>query len=360
MTKDHRHARRRTALGAALGLLLAPALVACGGGSEADDRDAGATPLLPAAEGTTSYPLTLDLGWGEVTLEDRPERVVAADSYEFALLVALGVTPVGTHDVDLEQVPWSADVLVEQPETWEWGGAPVPPELVAKVDADLVVATSWGPEPFENVEQVEQVAPVLSQPEPDVTGVSWRDQLTLLGEALDLQDRAATLVEEYDASLAEVRSAHPELAGRTVAFLEFWAADDVYYSNPPGGTVQVMLEDMGLAPNPAGEQYTADPMISQELVGEISADVVVVMDYLGVPEDLDRWLAAPLFQQVDAVEEGRVVVLESHDRVTLAQDGVELARLGIPMAYNDPIGTPALAETLAPLLSEVLAEPDAG
>src|SRR5262245_55277299 len=34
--------------------------------------------LLPPAEGMTQYPLTLNTAWGEVTIPERPERVVAA------------------------------------------------------------------------------------------------------------------------------------------------------------------------------------------------------------------------------------------------------------------------------------------
>ncbi len=352
MTTHHRGLR--PALLATSALLISGLLAACGSNAEDDTDRADSSHLLPAAEGTTEYPLTIDAGWGEVTLEERPERLLAADSYEFGLLVALGVTPVASHDVDLDQVPWSSDVLVEDPETWEWGGDPVPPEVVAKVDADLVVATAWGPTPFDNLAKIEQAAPVLSQPEPDATGVSWQDQITLLGEALDLQDRAAAVIDDYDEQMAEITATHPELAGKTVAFLEFWAADEVYYSNPPGGSIQVMLEDMGLAPNPAGEQYTKDALISGELIGDVSADIVVVMDYLGEQEALDGLLDAPLFQSIPAVQEGQLLVLRSIDRVTLEHDGQQIGRLGIPMAYNDPLGTPKLAETLAPLLSQTL------
>lgn len=54
--------------------------------------------LLPAAEQTTSYPLTLESPFGETVLPERPERIaaVAPTAIDTELLLALGVTPILT------------------------------------------------------------------------------------------------------------------------------------------------------------------------------------------------------------------------------------------------------------------------
>lgn len=349
-------ARRRITVAAAALALVLSGCSASTSVAGPDTADADSIPLLPAPEGTTVYPLTLDTAWGEVTLEERPERLAAVESTDFALLVALGVTPVASHDDEDAYVPWSDEVLVQEAVTWPWSEVAVPPELIAKADVDLTVATNWGTTPFDNIEQLESVAPVLPQPDLGDVTPGWRDKLLMLGEALDLSERAAGLIDDYDAQLSAFRDEHPEFAGKTVAALEFWEADEAVYSSLPGGMLETMLVDMGFATNPDAERFAEVNSISGELVGDIAADIVIAFDYAATREEFAAWIDSPLFQQIDAVENGALVAFTYHDRLTLTQDGEVIATVGqTPMVFSDPIGTPRFAEAIAPYLSDALA-----
>lgn len=69
---------------------------------------------LPAAEGTVSYPMTLDSPFGSTTLTERPDRiaVISPSTVDTDALVALGVTPVMAADtVELE--PWIPKKTIE-------------------------------------------------------------------------------------------------------------------------------------------------------------------------------------------------------------------------------------------------------
>lgn len=84
-----------------------------------------ASSLLPAGEGTTEYPLTLETPFGETVLEERPERVavVSAVGVDTESLLALNAVPVFAVAKYDGEDPWLPEDLWEQVEFTEQGDA---------------------------------------------------------------------------------------------------------------------------------------------------------------------------------------------------------------------------------------------
>lgn len=370
--------RRRLAGAAAFILAGSVVLAACSqgdvpGDDATDDATATSTDageavesiLVPPAEGQVEYPVTVDTAWGEVTIEERPERIVAASwRGDLSWLLALGVTPVAVESAEwaLEAVPWAEEALAQPIEyTWVGDDLLLEPEPIAASTPDLIVAGSMGSEPVPNLDQLATIAPVLAQPDTGAAYAGWRENLLLIGEVLDLQDRAQEVIDGYDAYFEQFRAQYPEFEGNTIAYIGFHGGEwGGFYGNPPGSIVEEFFSRQGFAENPAASGFNENDPISDELVGSIDADVVVVVDYT-VPEDEGRefgeWVGSPLFQSIPAAQNDHVLIVRSPERTVLYdEDGQELGPMPHPsVAYDDPIGSPEFAELLAPLISETLA-----
>lgn len=348
--------RRRFAVFAAV----APALL-----SLITTDEASASSLLPPAEGLTQYPLTLDTAWGEVTIPARPERVVAASwRGEFSWLLALGVTPVAVESAEWanEAVPWAPEMLVQPIDyTWDFIEVELEPEPIAASNPDLIWAGSLGPEPVSNLKALQAIAPVLAQPESGDVFATWQENLLLVGEALDLKQAAQGVIDGYEVYFEEFRGQHPEFAGKTIAYVEFWgdsAGNEIWFGNPVGSEVDAFFTRMGFEPNPS--ELTDAEALSPELLGMIQGDVMIFIDY-SPPEDEGKsfreFLDSAIFQSIPSVQNDNVIRLANPERTMLYLDGAEVGATAHPsITYSDPIGSPRFAEMLAPLIEAELAD----
>ena len=152
-----------------------------------------ASSLLPAGEGTTEYPLTLETPFGETALEERPERVavVSAVGVDTESLLALNAVPVFAVAKYDGEDPWLPEDLWEQVEFTEQGdaGEEISAESIAASEPDLIVNLQ-AYETFDQnrFDQLSSIAPVLYA---DAEETSWQDVLNSLGKTLDLETAAA-------------------------------------------------------------------------------------------------------------------------------------------------------------------------
>lgn len=324
----------------AAALVLCLALVGCGSsetdsgygsGSDSDTSSDGGSELMPAAEGTTTYPLTLDTWLGESTLEERPERV-AVFGYSSTLdsLEAIGVTPVyyGGRDVN-EAWPWNDPAFLEAIETKDQVDDFVPKaEAIAAADPDLIITTGILTDQAQ-FDRLSSIAPVLDVPEDPGNGdqSDWRAEQLAVGEALDLTEAADTAVTDADAQIAAVAEAHPEFAGKTatIAF-DYGPEYGLDYYTVAGGPAEGLLLDLGFDPNPLAEDFVANPTVSDENQGKLDADALVMI-YNTQPERETRE-GQELFASIPAAEDGR------YESLVYAEDA----------AASDPLTTSAGAE----------------
>ncbi|MGW8483627.1 ABC transporter substrate-binding protein [Microbacterium sp. NPDC055903] len=353
---------RAGALGA-LALVGALALTACSSEAPAaaePDADAAAESYLPAAEGTTAYPLELDSPWGSTTLEERPERIAAItpSQDDVEALAAIGVTPVLANEYSTDV--WTARALTQEiPERYSTGDTDFPVEQIAAADPDLIIVL--GADVSADYEKLAAIAPVLSTSESNAGEASvandWETSLTAIGEALDLQAAAEEALATEEQFFTDFRAEHPEFDGLTASYVVYYGAESgLQYHSTAGSPAGSTLEQMGFATNPnaAGLEYRA--AVSNEMLSAIDADVIIFSDNSGgsYAEVTD----SPLFQGLSAAQSDHVILIDNQaTEGVFVIDGVEHeGNLPWGLARSGPLSATWAAEQLAPALSATLAE----
>ncbi len=356
MTTHHRGLR--PALLATSALLISGLLAACGSSDNGNESTELAPVSLPPAEGTTQYPLTIDTQWGETTIDERPERIVAGTTGDVDLMAALDVTPIGADEL-IELTAYTTKQLRgEVAATWDTGEVLYPLEPIAATDPDLMVISSVVDKP-DNYDELSNLAPVVG-PEPTEEGTpTWQERIRQLGLVLDLQERAEQVIADNGAYFERVRAEHPEFADMTIALLHFWGGDyGAAYLSTPGSGSERLFTELGFPPNPDAARFAGTDELSVELVGSIEADIVVITDASDAPDEFRAFVDQPLFQNLDAVKSGRLVELVTHGYgdITIGDKVIaeDFGHFGWAInGDNGPVPLQALASFFVPALATV-------
>lgn len=316
-----------------------------------DEPDGGSS-LLPEAEGTTVYPVTIQTATGEITIESRPERVVMASSWDADLFAALEVTPVAT-DAQVDFYPWNTEVFGEIETIWEVGDEQFPAESIAVADPDLIVATQ-AVDPAA-VAQIGDIAPVLGAPQVEVA--TWQDRLRLIGEALDLSTRAETFITEYETTFEQIRADHPEFGELTIDHVGFWGGEHgAALMNVAGTSSESLFTRLGFTPNPQADDTALADGLSEELLGTLEGDVLLVISQATGEGEAEEWMANPLIQGLDSVQAGRHARIDVGEGFVVTHEGEPTGFQGhLGRAFNlGPRAHLAIADLLVPILSEAV------
>lgn len=296
--------RRGAALAAAL-VSTVLVLTACSS-SGSQDSDSGST------EG---YPVTIDTARGKITLDKKPERIVALDANYMDMLVSIDEKPLAftTFEPDLlTNAPWlEGRFEADQLDPDLVSGNEVVLEAVAAYEPDLIIASIWGV-PENRYEQFSQIAPVYVGREP-AQATDWADYLTDLGELTRRTSEAARVIADVEAEFTAAKDRLPGLQGKTFNWAAFWT-DKSQFTFGAGGT---QLEKLGLVPaeNQPPPSSRAAPL-SLENIEQLAADVLLVGPAPGAamtsPEERRKALEAdPRFAKLPASQNGAVII---HDR----------------------------------------------
>lgn len=318
---------RRVPMLAAGIVTVALALTGCVAGDAPDSvatstSDASSS-LLPAAEGETTYPLTLTTAWGESQLAQRPERIVTLGLTDTELLAALGAIPVAAWSIGVERSVWTQNAIdttnieiVEETDDHE---------AIAAAEPDLIVVS--GTDLTDSYERYSTIAPVLAAEtveETESRGGDWRSQILAIGEALDLVDAARTATAEYDAHITTTKADNPEFEGVRLAFLIHYGEEyGTWYSSVEGTSTYELFDALGFdVSTPDG--ITDAEQISAELLPLIDSEVLLLNSQVDVETTQQQLTGTELFQQLPAVQAGQWSVFyhnESGDGFIF--DGVE-------------------------------------
>ena len=303
---------RRTLAAVAATLASIVALSGCAGAAPSGDASVGAgtasgAALLPPAEGSIEYPLTLETPFGETVLEERPERIaiVTASTVDTDALIALGGSPVFAPST-VERNLWLEPSTLSGIETlWESEAqAEVSIEKVAAADPDLIVSL-YAYDSFDQgrFDQLSTIAPVLYAA---ADTLSWQQMTRQLGETLDLSGAADEVGASAEQTIADTRAAHPEFEGRTAAHVIVYEEEwGTAYVSAPGTDTAALFEELGFSLPASAERFADDDLVSPELIGLIDADFLLVSTFDEGTEDY--MVDSALFQAVPAVAEGRAV-----------------------------------------------------
>lgn len=292
-----------TALAAAASLALLTACGASGPGEDtADNGDGNAS-----AEG---FPLTVEHAMGETEIPAAPERVLPLDFTYVDATLALGGNVVGYTQIaeNQDSLPgylfesdWNTGDASEAESVgllWE-----ISPELVAQAEPDLILSAEV--RHGDGYDQLAEVAPTVMSTD---TGVSWKENLLLTGEAMGQAEEAERLVTEFEDRAAAIGEAISEAYDGelpTVAVVRFAGDAEGVRLYTRNSYIGVILDDLGL---PASENTETDSeeiatYHSPERLLDLDADQILVSTYDDgageVDEAKDDYVTNPLWDQLE-------------------------------------------------------------
>ncbi|MEX3643923.1 ABC transporter substrate-binding protein [Mycolicibacterium porcinum] len=160
--------------------------------------------------------------FGDTNIPGPPKRVVSAGFTEQDDLLALGVVPVATTE-------WFGG---EPHAVWPWaqpklGGAQptvlsltdgIQVDEIKALNPDLIVAANAGLD-ADTYAKLSEIAPTIAQSGPDAFFEPWRDQATLIGQALFQNDAMTGLIAGVDDRFKAVAASNPRFAGKKAMLL---------------------------------------------------------------------------------------------------------------------------------------------
>ncbi|MFE2940081.1 iron-siderophore ABC transporter substrate-binding protein [Streptomyces sp. NPDC059255] len=295
----------RAALWAVLTALFVGLLTACGS-SSSDDASAGSS----AARDDGAFPAKVATKFGEVTVDEHPQRVVALGWGDAEAALALGVQPVGASDwlaFGGDGVgPWAKGLYRKSPQII--GTLEPQFEKIAALRPDLILDTKSSGDQ-ERYDTLSKIAPTIGVPKGgDQYKISWSKQTEMISAALGIPEKGEQLIAETERKFQDSAAAHPEFKGRTIALGS--RTGDAFGAYVHGTGRVDFVERLGFRNSPAVEAKAGASFsvpVSRENLELLDADLTV-MAPIGV--DAKKITDDPLYQAVPSVKAGRSVVFD--------------------------------------------------
>ncbi|MGJ9372746.1 ABC transporter substrate-binding protein [Nesterenkonia sp. CF4.4] len=333
------HGSRRLA-GLALGTAAVLLLSSCADSSEGDSGSADADEATQGASG--SYPASVETEFGEVTIEEAPERVVALGWGDAEVALDLGVEPVGASDwlgfEDPDGIgPWVQNTYTESPEIL--GTLELSYEAVAALEPDLILdVRSSGDQ--ERYDRLSSIAPAVGVAPGGANYLTEADdQVAMIATALGQPEAGEEMLAEQEEAFAAAVEENPEWEGQTATVASRTAEGWGAYTAADGRVA--FLENLGFVQNPEiaelGGEGEFSVSLSDEQLELLDADLLVgfpiFIEETEITEDAG-WASIP------AVEDGRELVVTG--------DLANAFSLGTPEAQIYALDelSPELEETL--------------
>lgn len=269
--REHRTPRRLTTLVAGL-LAAAVVLAGCGGTPAAE------TPAAAPADA----PVTLATAYGDITVDAKPQRIVALAGRHVELLNLLGEKPVAwadyltTADEVLQYSPWMEGTYSTDPDPSLFTADYLPaPEAIAALKPDLILTTIWQTdEP--TYAQLSQIAPTYVGTEKD-TNTSWQDDLRSLATLTRNDPGIVEKVQaEHDATFAAAAAKLPALQGKSFYIAALGEGEQLWLTEYAASPLIALGLKPGEGQPTSGAQAADAPKFSLENVDKLTADVVIV------------------------------------------------------------------------------------
>lgn len=291
--------RARLVRPAAVAVVSALALAACGSNSSGTSDQAAAT------GGKTSV---TDATGTKVSVPAAPKKVVALSEMDLDAALALGVKPVGlTAGRGQKGAP---EYLADQAEGIPVVGAVTGPDIekVIKAEPDVILAGQLADQQV--LKQLRAVAPTVVTIGRDK---DWKSALDLTGKVLGKENEAKTFLADYKSKAAEVKKGLGDDAGASVSVARYSAKGTAVMQQ--GVFISDVLKDLGFErPGVQSEpgQGHSTP-ISDEDIQQIDGDWLFIGTLAATGQDADlfkelRGKAA--YRQLDAVREGHVTEID--------------------------------------------------
>ncbi|WP_051425973.1 ABC transporter substrate-binding protein [Jiangella gansuensis] len=285
---------RRTMSAIVLPTAAALALTACG-----DETTAGST--SGSTEGSSGSGYVVDHAMGTTELAEDPERVVVLDSPHLDAAVALGVTPVGA--TEAEAGVGFPDYLGSDLDGVEVVGITIEPsvEAVAELAPDLIIGAKVRHEAM--YDDLSQIAPTVFS---ENSGTTWKEQVEVVGAALNKADEARALLEEFSERAADIGSA-VDAEGTTLSMVRFLPENFRLYG--PDTFSGSVLTEVGFDLGDHEWNQFSMMELSPEQFEHADADVIIHTTY-GAPDTTTRGAVEQLWSGLPAVSSGALYEVE--------------------------------------------------
>ena len=204
--------------------------------------------------------VTVAHAFGETRIPSPPKRVVSAGFTEQDDLLAVGIVPIAVTD-------WFGG---EPFGVWPWaqsklGGArPVVLSLadgievdqIAGLTPDLIVATNAGLDQ-DTYTKLSAIAPTIAQSGQDAFFEPWKDQATIIGQAVFKADEMANLIAGVDDKFVTAGKNNPQFSGKKVLLLQGTFVEDSVLATMPGWRTD-FLTQMGFVIPDSINAYARD------------------------------------------------------------------------------------------------------
>jgi len=276
--------------------------------------------------------------FGETKIPAPPKRVVSAGFTEQDDLLALGVVPIAVTDWFGGQPfgvwPWAQPKLGgAQPVVLNLNDG-IQADQIASLKPDLIVATNADLDQ-DTYTKLSAIAPTIAQSGPDAFFEPWKDQATLIGQAVFKADDMTKLIAAVGDKFASVGKNNPQFAGKKVLLLGGTFYEDSVRVTTPGWRTDFLTEMGFTIPDTGGGLVSRDKMASV-------LDVADVLIWTTESDDEQAALLAdPVVAKLQATVQRRNVFT-----------GKDLAGA---IAFASTLSYPVVADQLPPLISKVLA-----
>ena len=276
--------------------------------------------------------------FGETKIPAPPKRVVSAGFTEQDDLLALGVVPIAVTDWFGGQPfgvwPWAQPKLGgAQPVVLNLNDG-IQADQIASLKPDLIVATNAGLDQ-DTYTKLSAIAPTIAQSGPDAFFEPWKDQATLIGQAVFKADDITKLIAAVGDKFASVGKNNPQFAGKKVLLLGGTFYEDSVRVTTPGWRTDFLTEMGFTIPDTGGG------LVSREKMASV-LDVADVLIWTTESDDEQAALLAdPVVAKLQATVQRRNVFT-----------GKDLAGA---IAFASTLSYPVVADQLPPLISKVLA-----
>lgn len=283
-------------LGTLVAFGLALSLAACGF-DEAPERATGGDGASPPPD-TSSFPVTVEGTNGEISIDDRPVRIVSLSPTATEDLFAIGA---GEQVIAVDD---QSNYPPEAPMT-ELSGFEPNAEAIAGYEPDLVV---FATEPGDLGSALETLGVTALQLDAATTLEVVYEQIEQLGLATGHSVEAETLVVDMRSQVDElVDGADPSAA---LSF--YYELDDTYYSVTSETFIGQLFELLGLEniADAAGRGSGGYPQLSGEYIIESDPDLIFLADTKCCGQSPETVSGRPGWDQIAAVSDGGVVSLD--------------------------------------------------
>jgi iron complex transport system substrate-binding protein len=287
-------------MGKPLGILvafgLAVSLAGCGS-EEAPERATGSDGASPTS-GTSSFPVTVEGTNGEVTIDDRPVRIVSLSPTATEDLFAIGAGDQVIAVDDQSNFPPEAPIT-------DLSGFEPNVEAIAGYQPDLVV---FATEPGDLGSSLEALGVTALQLDAAPTLEVAYDQMEQLGLATGHAAEAEALVVDMRSQIDELVAGADPSAGLSF----YYELDDTFYSATSKTFIGQLFELLGLEniADAAGKGSGGYPQLSAEYIIEADPDLIFLADTKCCGQSPESVAQRPGWDEIAAVTHGGVVPLD--------------------------------------------------